>query len=94
MSEKYRVVSPEGLPLGAAVGISPPLQSLEGKTIGEVYNNHFKGELMFRTYRRLFASNHRGIKVIPFTDFPIVNSSTVPLATVPPVSASHNATSH
>jgi hypothetical protein len=69
---KFQVISPEGLPLGSASGVSPPLDDLAGKTIGEVYNNHFKGELMFRTYRRLFERNHRGIKVIPFTEFPIV----------------------
>ena len=72
MSEKFAVLSPEGLPVSSARDVSPPLESLEGKTIGEVYNNHFRGELMFRTYRRLFERDHPGVKVIPFTEFPIV----------------------
>ena len=72
MSEKFSVISPEGLPLGSTGGVSGPLESLEGKTIGEVYNNHFNGELMFQTYRRLFKEKYPGIRIIPFTEFPIV----------------------
>ena len=72
MTQKLRVVSPEGLPLGANGGVSRPLESLDGKTIGEVYNNHFKGELMFQTYRRLFEEKYPGIRIIPFDQFPIV----------------------
>jgi hypothetical protein len=66
------VVSPEGLPLRAANAVSPHLDTLEGKTIGEVYNNHFKGELMFRTYRRLLRERFPGVKIIPYDEFPIV----------------------
>lgn len=72
MHQKSVVVSPEGLALGSTAGISPHLETLEGKTIGEVYNNHFKGELMFHTYRRLFKEKYPGIKIIPYTEFPIV----------------------
>jgi len=72
MTEKMGVVSPEGLALGATGSLSRPLDTLEGKTIGEVYNNHFKGELMFRTYRRLLKERFPGVKVIPFDEFPIV----------------------
>ena len=72
MSEKISVISPEGLPAGANSNIAPHLSTLDGKTIGEVYNNHFKGELMFETYRRLFREKYKNVKIIPFTEFPIV----------------------
>ena len=49
MKETMKVISPEGLPLAATGKLSRPLETLEGETIGEVYNNHFKGELMFQT---------------------------------------------
>ena len=71
-THKMGVVSPEGLPLASTGGVSRELTSLEGKTIGEVYNNHFKGELMFETYRRLFRARYPGIRIIPFDQFPIV----------------------
>ena len=72
MKEKMGVISPEGLPLGVTKNVSPHLDTLEGKTIGEVYNNHFKGELMFQTYRRLFREKYPGVKIIPYDEFPIV----------------------
>lgn len=72
MKTKTGVISPEGLPLSATTNISRPLAGLEGKTIGEVYNNHFKGELMFQTYRRLFREKFPGVKIIPYDEFPTV----------------------
>ena len=72
MQEKMGVISPQGVPLGVTQNISAHLDTLEGKTIGEVYNNHFKGELMFQTYRRLFKQKYPGVKIIPYTEFPIV----------------------
>ena len=72
MNEKMGVISPEGLQLKATSGVSRHLDTLNGKTIGEVYNNHFKGELMFQTYRRLFKERFPGVKIIPYSEFPIV----------------------
>lgn len=72
MSTKMSVVSPEGLQRSGVAGASRHLDTLEGKTIGEVYNNHFKGELMFKTYRRLFKERYPGVKIIPYDQFPIV----------------------
>jgi len=72
MSTKMSVVSPEGLQRSTVAGASRHLDTLEGKTIGEVYNNHFKGELMFKTYRRLFKERYPGVKIIPYDQFPIV----------------------
>ena len=66
------VISPAGLHLRTAGSVSRHLDTLEGKTIGEVYNNHFKGELMFQTYRRLFKERFPGVRIIPFEKFPIV----------------------
>ncbi len=72
MSEKMGVVSPEGLSQGAMSCLSRHLDCLDGKIIGEVYNNHFKGELMFRTYRRLFGEKFKGVKSVAYDEFPIV----------------------
>ena len=72
MNTKMGVISPEGLQLRAVGSVSRHLDTLDGKTIGEVYNNHFKGELMFRTYRRLLQERFPGVKIVPFDQFPIV----------------------
>jgi hypothetical protein len=72
MNTKMGVISPEGLQLRAVGSVSRHLDTLEGKTIGEVYNNHFKGEFMFQTYRRLFKEKFPGVKIIPYDKFPVV----------------------
>ena len=72
MTEKMGVISPAGVHLRTAGRASRHLDTLEGKTIGEVYNNHFKGEQMFGVYRRLFKERFPGIKIIPYDKFPIV----------------------
>lgn len=72
MNEKLSVISPEGLQVTQARAVTPHLDTLAGKTIGEVYNNHFKGEQMFRAYRRLFKERYPDVKIIPYDKFPIV----------------------
>ena len=72
MNTKMGVISPEGLQLRQVTGVSHHLDTLAGKTIGEVYNNHFKGELMFQTYRRLLKERFPGVRIIPFDRFPTV----------------------
>jgi hypothetical protein len=72
MKSTMPVISPEGLQLRSIGSVSRHLDTLEGKTVGEVYNNHFKGEFMFQTYRRLFKERFPGIRIIPYDEFPIV----------------------
>lgn len=72
MKDTFKVLSPEGLARGSIDAASRPIDDLSGKTIGEVYNNHFKGELMFKTYRRLLKAKYPGVKIIPYDEFPIV----------------------
>jgi hypothetical protein len=72
MKEKVGVISPEGLQIGEKKNVSQHMDTIEGKTICEVYNNHFKGEQMFHIYRQLFKEKFAGVKVIPYDEFPIV----------------------
>lgn len=72
MVERMGVLSPEGLARSGIINASKSLDTLNGKTIGEVYNNHFKGEQMFRAYRRLLKARYPGVKIIPYDQFPIV----------------------
>ena len=72
MKEKMGVISPQGLQTGKKNNVTQHIGDLKGKTICEVYNNHFKGEQMFHAYRRLFTEKFPGIKIIPYDEFPIV----------------------
>jgi hypothetical protein len=67
---EIEVISPIGLPVTHNKGIAPRLDSLEGKTIGEVYNYHFKGEQMFGLYRELLKQRYPGVRIVPYTELP------------------------
>jgi hypothetical protein len=68
--EEVAVISPVGQPRAQNKGIAPRLDSLEGKTIGEVYNHHFKGDQMFGLYRELLKKRYPGVRIVPFTELP------------------------
>jgi len=64
------VISPLGLPGTPNQAIAPRLDSLAGKTIGEVYNHHFKGDQMFALYRQLLKQRYPGVRIVPYTELP------------------------
>ena len=64
------VLSPLGLPAIRNEGIAPRLDTLEGKTVGEVYNHHFKGDQMFALYRQLLRQRYPSVRIIPYTELP------------------------
>jgi hypothetical protein len=68
--DEVGIISPAGLPRAQGKGIAPRLDSLEGKTIGEVYNHHFKGDQMFGLYREMLQERYPGVRIIPYTELP------------------------
>jgi hypothetical protein len=64
------VISPVGLSGAQHKVIAPRLETLNGKTVGEVYNHHFKGDRMFPMYRQLLRQRYPGVRVIPYSEFP------------------------
>jgi hypothetical protein len=63
-------LSPAGLHATQNKGITPRLDTLEGKTVGEVYNHHFKGDQMFPLYRQLLQQRYPGVRIVPYTELP------------------------
>ena len=43
----YKVVSPLGEPVTKMITMAPRLNTLEGKTIGEIWNGGFRGDESF-----------------------------------------------
>ena len=72
MNMKLRVVSPIGKPISVGKPIAPRVPDLRGKTVGEVWNGMFRGDVMFPTIRQLLEKQYPGIKFIPYTEFPII----------------------
>lgn len=76
--EKLEVVSPAGLAAVKVTGIARRLPDLNGKTVGEVWNGVFKGDVTFPIIRRLLKERYPGVKVIPYTEFYHLPGSDVP----------------
>ena len=69
-SQSIGIVSPLGLEVTQNEGLAPRLSSLAGKTIGEVYNHHFKGDQMFALYRELLQERFPDVRIVPFSEMP------------------------
>jgi len=67
---KIGVLSPAGLDAVKRSGSAQRLESLHGKTIGEVWNGVFKGDQTFPIIRKLLLKKYPSLKIIPFTEFP------------------------
>jgi hypothetical protein len=76
--EKISVLSPVGLAVVAPGGSARRIDSLDGKTVGEVWNGVFKGDSTFPIIRRLLQAKYPRLKVIPYTEFPHVPGSDNP----------------
>jgi len=68
--EKFEVLSPVGGLVVERKSLAPRLDTLQGKTIGETWNEDFKGDFMFPIYRELFKERFPRVQVIPYTEFP------------------------
>ena len=64
------VISPLGNETIGAQTAAPRPDTLNGKTIGELWNGDFKGDFTFPIIRELLAERYEGIKIVPFTEFP------------------------
>lgn len=45
--------------------------TLNGKTIVEIWNEDFKGDIMFPKYRELLRQRYPGVKIVPYTEVPV-----------------------
>ncbi len=68
--EKLAVVSPLGLAVVKTSVSAPRLDTLAGKTIGEVWNGVFKGNFTFPALRKVLQQKYPDLKIIPYTEFP------------------------
>ena len=78
MRETMEVISPVGVETVREKAIAPRLGTLDGKTVCETWNEDFKGDYMFPVYRELLKDRYTGVKIIPYTEFPISNVKSTP----------------
>lgn len=65
----YEVVYPLGRSVIAAKPLAPRLDTLEGRTICELWNNMFLGNVTFAIIEELLAKNYPGVKFVPYAKF-------------------------
>lgn len=70
MKEMEKVISPIGGETVQKETIAPRLDTLDGKTICETWNEYFKGDYTFPVCRELLKERYPGVKIIPYTEFP------------------------
>lgn len=64
------VLSPLGLEVIKTAQSAPRLTELAGKTIGEIWNGDFKGDISFPLLRAALTRRYPGIRIVPYTEFP------------------------
>lgn len=69
---KYEVVSPLGEPVAEMISMAPRLETLEGKTIGEIWNGGFRGDETFPIIEKLLRERYPKVKFIPYSEFPLI----------------------
>lgn len=70
--KEYEVVSPLGEPVVETISMAPRLSTLEGKTIGEIWNGGFRGDETFPIIERLLRKRYPRVKFIPYSEFPLI----------------------
>jgi hypothetical protein len=64
------VISPVGGETVGKTGLAARPASLNGKTVGEIWNEDFKGDVMFPAYRELLKQRYPDVKIVPYTELP------------------------
>jgi len=68
--EIYEVVRPIGEAASQTMRAAPRLDTLEGKTVCEVWNAGYRGERTFPKIRELLQKRYPGVRIVPYTEFP------------------------
>ena len=66
---EFEVLWPLGAKSGRAINPAPRLQTLEGKTIGELSNNLFRADILFSELERLLSERYPGIRFVNYDEF-------------------------
>ena len=67
----YKVLQPTGPVVGELIRGASRLDTLNGKTLCEVWNGGYRGDRTFPLIRRLLQKEFPGVNIVPFTEFPL-----------------------
>jgi hypothetical protein len=66
----YKMVSPLGESTAKPVAMAPRLQTLDGKTVGMVWNHAFKADVTHAAIAEELKKRYPGIKIVTYTELP------------------------
>lgn len=73
MDAGWKVVSPVGENVTEkTTPLAPRPDTLNGKTVCEIWNGGFKADVMFPIVEKMLKERYPGVTVIPYTEFPAV----------------------
>ena len=67
----YKIVSPMGESTAKMTAMARRLDTLDGKTVGMVWNHAFKADVTHAAIAEELKKQYPGIKIVPYTDMPI-----------------------
>lgn len=73
--EEFAVISPQGLSVTDSKAAAPRLDDLNDKTIGEIWNGVFKGDITFPLLRKVLQDRYPRLKTVAFSEFPHAHGS-------------------
>ena len=76
--ENLAVISPIGAEAVEQKNLAKRLDTLNGKVVAEVWNEDFKGDIMFPIYRELLKERFPDVKIVPYTDIPFASLKGTP----------------
>jgi hypothetical protein len=76
--ESLSVISPIGAEAVEQKNLAKRLDTLNGKVVAEVWNEDFKGDIMFPIYRELLKERFPDVKIVPYTDIPLASLKGTP----------------
>ena len=70
MDTKLSVMSPLGEYVGKEEALVSRLPDLNGKTVGEVWNGMFRGDVLFPALRELIQKRYQDVKFVTYKEMP------------------------
>jgi len=67
----YEVVSPLGEPVTTTIPMAPRMDTLDGKTVGEIWNGGFRGDESFPMIERMLRERYPSVRIVPYSEFPL-----------------------
>ena len=76
--ETFAVLSPVGGEVVKQGSVTARVAGLDGKTVCELWNGVFKGDVTFPMIRELLAERFPTARIVPFTEFPFLHGGDNP----------------